>query len=366
MNLLRQRLAAALASLCLLAGCGAATQTAPTSVPTAAPTSDPAIVSGLCPNAPAPLDQPIVAGFGGNIDLWTVQADGIAAAQLTSAPPGAAISSAAWSPDGKTLAYTMVAPNPDPAAVWRVLGVICAFDRATGQGRLLIASSPGSQPSEISWMPDGAALLATYRYAIKNDKNEFVGQEVAVGLYDLATAQETSIITSASSPAVSPDGTRLAYTYLDLSVGFPALMLAGIDGSNPRVLADPDPAFTSITNLRWSPDGAQLVFSARGGPTGGEGSAPAERSWLARLFGAGVAAAHGETASLWIVRADGSDLRPLLPTTDDPLATWSPDGKTLLVSDWSEGLFTLDPATGEQTFLGVESREFWSLEWASH
>ncbi|HYF62097.1 MAG TPA: hypothetical protein VD886_04740, partial [Herpetosiphonaceae bacterium] len=187
---------------------------------------------------------------------------------------------------------------------------------------------------------------------------------VAIARYEIALGGEKVIIRDAFTPAVAPDGKRLAFVQSNPQVGFPVLMLADIDGGNPTVLANPNPAFTSISTIRWSPDGSQLVFSARGGPTGGEGTTSSERSWLARLFGARSASAHGEAGSLWIVQADGAGLRPLLPAVDDPLATWNPDGKTLMVSDWTEGLFTLDPATSEQTFLGVDAREFWALEWA--
>ncbi|HYF61892.1 MAG TPA: hypothetical protein VD886_03710, partial [Herpetosiphonaceae bacterium] len=179
MNLLKRRLAGAMAGICLaLAGCGAASQTAPTSAPTAAPTSDPAVVASLCPDALGPLDQPIVAGFGGKVDIWSLRPDGIPAAQVTALQPGATIGGMAWSPDGEILAYTLRAPNPDPAAQPPDVSGICAINRATGKGHLLFDSSASSLPSELSWLPDGSGLLATYRYPIMNEKNEFQGQGV--------------------------------------------------------------------------------------------------------------------------------------------------------------------------------------------
>lgn len=363
MNVLKQRLISGLAGICLLlAACGAATDLRPTAPPPASPPA--ADLGTSCGDATGPLDQPIVAGFGGNIDLWLVSADGAPTRQLTALPPTTGLDDPAWSPDGETLAYALFVPNVNPALPWLQTAIICGFDRASGKGRPLVLTSAGTIPGEIRWTPDGAALLATERRTILDAKNQLTGEETSVVRYDLASGRAQVLVPGQTTPAMSPDGRRLAYVYLDRSIGFPDLMLAGPDGSSPRPAEAPTPPFKAISNLRWSPDGAQLVFSARGGPTGGEGSAPAEPSWLARLFGARSASAHGEPGSLWIIQADGTGLRPLLPAADDPLATWNPDGKTLLVSDWTEGLFTLDPATGEQSFIS-DKREFWALEWAA-
>jgi Tol biopolymer transport system component len=366
MNMFKQRLSATLVGVgLLLAGCGAATETGRqpgTSTP--APSQRTADSAAACANAAGPLDQPIVAGFGGNVDLWSFREDGAPVAQITAVQSSTALIAPAWSPDGKTLAYTLVLPGPDPARPWVQTGALCAFDRATGQGRVLVAASGSSIPSELSWTPDGAAILASQRRVVQDEVNQLDREEIAVVRYDLATGGEQILLPGFSTPAVAPDGKRLAYVSPNPQTGFPTLMLAAIDGSNPLTLIGSEHLFKGFTTIRWSPDGTRLVFSARGGPTVGEGAAPAQRSWLARLFGAGSAAAHGEPGSLWIVQSDGTGLRPLLPAADDPLSTWAPDGTSLLVSDWSDGLFLLDPATSEQTFLS-DKREFWALEWAA-
>ena len=67
------------------------------------------------------------------------------------------------------------------------------------------------------------------------------------------------------------------------------------DGSHVRVLLDSDGKFSDEIgwhNLAWSPDGSRLAFH---GPDG-----------------------------IWVIGADGSGLRKLIPGGTDP--SWSPDG----------------------------------------
>ncbi|MBL7064466.1 MAG: SpoIID/LytB domain-containing protein [Anaerolineae bacterium] len=105
--------------------------------------------------------------------------------------------------------------------------------------------------------------------------------------------------------AWSPDGRRLAYVIAakDLS---PALWVADVD-------YDEDPVFLArgqaetFSTPGWSPDGRTLAFSRT--PLG---------------------ATTASASDIWLVNADGEDLRPLLRNDlEESNPAWSPDGRYL-------------------------------------
>jgi Tol biopolymer transport system component len=101
-------------------------------------------------------------------------------------------------------------------------------------------------------------------------------------------------------PVFSPDGTKIAYIdgMGDHSNG---LRVMDADGSHVRVLLESDGEFSDGIDvhcggaLAWSPDGSRLAFCADGG--------------------------------IWVIGADGSGLRKLIPKGEIP--NWSPDGSRI-------------------------------------
>src|SRR5438552_10619874 len=81
-------------------------------------------------------------------------------------------------------------------------------------------------------------------------------------------------------PAVSPDGTTVAFVHHDLN-GPGSLWLVNIDGSDPRQIVG---SSIDIASPTWSPDGAWIAFSA----------------------------SRVETTPLGVVRPDGTDLHYIL------------------------------------------------------
>lgn len=101
----------------------------------------------------------------------------------------------------------------------------------------------------------------------------------------------------AHAGAWSPDGRHIVYA------NGSKLYIANNDGNESRELVNI--ASGLPYNLRWSPDGQQVRFEVRD--------------------------LHNRSTSLWEVRVDGTNLRPLLPGWNDPAAeccgNWTPDGK---------------------------------------
>jgi dipeptidyl aminopeptidase/acylaminoacyl peptidase len=117
---------------------------------------------------------------------------------------------------------------------------------------------------------------------------------------------------SGRSPAVSPDGAKVAFIANGLHV-------MNIDGSNVTQIA---PSRFGMDHPSWAPDGRQIVFSV----------------WEGR-------------SELHIINADGSGERTLTDSTNvdqfDYYPAWSPDGKKVAFirgngTDWANELYTIN------------------------
>jgi len=113
-------------------------------------------------------------------------------------------------------------------------------------------------------------------------------------------------------PAWSPDGARLAFygeSYLSFGCG---LYIARADGSEAQRISDRCGYSSGSDRPAWSPDGTRLAFSPRN--TG-----------------------NSDQDTIYVVNADGSNLRPLFsfsPVRHVANPTWSPDGTQLAFEAW--------------------------------
>jgi TolB protein len=144
----------------------------------------------------------------------------------------------------------------------------------------------------------------------------------------------------ATTPAWSPDGTRIAYTYSDLDWSHTYIEVMDLDGSNRERLTDSG----TDSNPVWSPDDSQLAFLSQRDNAYEEG-------WVyimnsdgseARLIRDDVRASSRAWSPdgtkmlitsvdrVYLMNADGSNLHPLLETSKANWdAVWSPDGSTI-------------------------------------
>ena len=207
-------------------------------------------------------------------------------------------------------ASTTTPPPPPPAPVFDVV-----FDGVDASGTRLLyrVALDGGAPARI-----GAGYAGT-RPNARHDGRALVYATVPTEtepsqlmLIDDFTRPATALSSGGANerePMWSPDGTRLAFfSQRDDADGdvFVATLanrrLENLRNLTPR--GSNEPQVSPDVTPAWSPDGTRLAFTSY----------------------------RGGSAALWVMNADGSQLRQLTPTNGahgDYFPTWSPDGQRI-------------------------------------
>ena len=301
----RRTLATGLASTLLLAACGQSGIVTPTTA-----------LSVAASTTPATAAQPGKLIYGADAAIW--QLDLRTGIEKRLSPPANRVGSPALSADGQRLAYTAMISPKDPNAE-SIRQQLWIHALTNGQRDVALDDAPpGTYRMESAFTPDGRNLLYEF--------HEASSRRNSIRSLDLATRQSRLLIGDALQPSFSRTG-QLAYMRYDAHQKT-ALWIADGDGSNARQIV-PYSADFVISSPRLSPDGSQIVFSARR-----------------------VATTQQALPSLWIAMADGSSVRELSvgPSNDigpDTLhCNWYPDGQQIVFAD-ATGIFRL-PLTGSQ------------------
>jgi WD40 repeat protein len=162
---------------------------------------------------------PYVGGNTPVVDLWVATLfDGSDARNLTNFGPGDSVTDVAWSPDGRTIAFTKK-PNGARLELWLVENGD-ALRRVEAIGEL--QGMPGTRSRvRLVWSPDGSRL------AVERGNDE-------------GTSINTSIVAFDGSPAiVLKDARRAAWSRDGL-----AIAVVGTTGPSSRLENDPIPPAT--------------------------------------------------------------------------------------------------------------------------
>ncbi len=270
-------------------------------------------------------------------DLWMVSWDGTQTLRLTSGPDSE--SSPRWSPDGRYLAFLASRGTEDEkkkgSQIW-------LLDRLGGEAQKLTEIEGGV--SDYSWSPDSKKFVFTKgdkdpadepekmegwkrktappivldRYHFKQDREGYLKRFYNhVYVFDIAGKKLEQITTGRfedSSPAWSPDGTKIAFV-------------------STRQGPDPDRHQNSdlyVVDAKAGAEPRQLTTYIGG--DGGRPSWSADGQWIAYYQGDETKYNPYEINKLTIIPAAGGTAKVLTEALDRPVSGqiwWSPDGKTL-------------------------------------
>jgi len=313
--------------------------------------------------------------------------------------------SAAWSPDGRSIAISRIAGGDS--------GIYLISPTGGPERKLATRDTTTWYGSEISWSTDGKLLAF-----INHPANSAADSILKLFLLSLDTLERTQVQTDcneAAAPSFSPRGTFLAWVCDDTSFSSSLRLLRLKDGYQTQLLSRAD----LIGGLAWSSDERRIVFSSESNfgalwetslsrpsqieilPVGHDASDLAARPpspglayvqgssniniWrldllasppLARKLVTSSREQRGPSISpdgskiafysdrtgemeIWVCNADGSNAEQLtrFGHSSTGMPRWSPDGKLIAFDSRVEGeanIYVVDPNSGVPHKLSID------------
>jgi hypothetical protein len=300
---------------------------------------------------------------------YTAGADGIQQLDLATGdlwpvfvpPTNTWLTSAASAPDGSRVAVAYAPPPPEGTAQLGYTGIYampgdCA-ERAEGctvdeLGPLVVQVDPHEAFFSPVWSADGLTLYFAHFTPSQGDSNtpfKYTLERMA-----LTGGEREVLVENAIWPAISPDGSLLAYVWFDPEDFSNDLYLANADGSNQHVLVDPA-LFEAVDAPFFSADGEYVIFSAVGDGTPATPTPEPAAAWVDRLLGVRTAyaapAAHNVPSDWWRVPVTGGAPERLTQIFDTGLYGAAAPGGGWAAFISASGLYVMQSDGGNVTRL---------------
>ena len=200
----------------------------------------------------------------GSFDLYVMNADGSKQRRLTT-PAGGNWASAAWSPDGRRIAFesgrgTCILDGHFVSERNAGTGdVDISVANADGSGLRRVTRGPGVDCAP-AWSPDGRKI-AFQRSLVRREGDRVVGFDFDIYVINADGSEEQNLTgdgLSAGGPLWSPDGQKIVFWSGPDGNGWVYVMNA--DGSERRMLA------RNHGYVAWSPDGRKILLRRGGAP----------------------------------------------------------------------------------------------------
>jgi Tol biopolymer transport system component/DNA-binding winged helix-turn-helix (wHTH) protein len=233
-----------------------------------------------------------------NTDVYVRLVDGGNWVRLTD-DPGDDVNPV-WSPDGRTIAFYRSSPDGDGIFLVPALGGAERKLSDVWANRFGFGSH-----TWIHWSPDGKWLVVSDKVSAEEPFSLFL-LSPETGEKRRVTSPPASVVGDCS-PAFSPDGKRLAFVRV-ISALVGEIYLVSVNGGEPKRLTFDG---AGVSNLAWTPNGREIVFSSRLGGKNRLYRVPVEGG------GAEWLAATGSEAQYPAFSRDGSRLAWRQNTSDE-------------------------------------------------
>jgi Tol biopolymer transport system component len=270
-------------------------------------------------------------------DLLVAKSDGTPERALFKSQPLATDSTTlTWSPDGQTIAITVVQPTPDD------IGGLIAVDAATGV-RHSFGNSHAKLFYDPAWLPDGSGVLVTSIEAASGRLQRQLGiVNYLQGTYRAITADTNTYF----HPSIAANAKSFVATQVQSRADFFIAPANSPQETHPLVLSSKQP----LWRWDWTADGT--VVLPQGGeirivnPAGGESlifsdakeipdevASCGEKFLILRIVGR----SGKPTANLWRMDVGGGNQVQLTSGMSEADPRCSPDGKWVYYVDRADG-----------------------------